>query len=342
LLAFPVLLAAVPIAAQEIRMEDGKFVVSGWTSSSTFELYAGAGDVPPVLGVNDISGGRLTFTPRFPLAPGMRVRAVLREPGKSPREVSFEIPRRAVTNVARVQHIYPSIDVLPANQLKLYIQFSGPMMRGEAWKHLHLLDDKGARVEVPFLEIEQELWDPDGTRLTVLFDPGRIKRGLASLEEEGPSLEEGRSYTIRIDRDWRDANGSAMQQGFEKHFRVGAHDRQPPEISTWRIDAPQAGTKDPVVLHFPESMDHALLLRLLHVERSGRTSGTVSLGDNERGWQFTPASPWEAGEYQIVADTWLEDLAGNRIGRPFDLDTFERVTKRVERASVSLPFRIRK
>ena len=318
-------------------MENGKFVVPRWNPAATFEVFAGTGDVPPLMGSQELSGGKLIFTPRFPLAPGITLRAVLREPGKPSHEVKFETARREATVRTRVAHVYPSVDVLPANQLKLYIEFSAPMARGEAWKRLHLVDDKGARVEVPFLEIEQELWDPDGERLTVLFDPGRIKRGLASLDEEGPSLEEGRAYTIQIDREWRDAQGTPLERGFEKRFRVGAQDREPPETSTWRIAAPRVGTTDPLVVHFPEPMDYALLLRLLHVSR---VEGAASVGLNEKEWRFTPVQPWQAGQYELIADTWLEDLAGNRLGRAFDLDTFERVTKTVERKTVSLRFSV--
>ena len=318
-------------------MENGKFVVPRWNPSATFEVFAGTGDVPPLMGSQEVVDGRLIFTPRFPLAPGMMLRAVLREPGKPAQEVKFETPRREASVKPRVVHIYPSVDVLPANQLKLYIEFSAPMARGEAWKRLHLIDDKGVRVEVPFLEIEQELWDPQGKRLTVLFDPGRIKRGLASLDEEGPSLEEGRAYTIQIDREWRDAQGTLLERAFEKRLRVGAQDREPPETSTWRIEAPRAGTTDPLIVRFPEPMDYALLLRLLHVPR---IEGKVSIGSEEKEWRFTPVQPWQSGQYELQADTWLEDLAGNRLGRPFDLDTFERVTKTVERKTVSLPFRI--
>ena len=32
-------------------------------------------------------------------------------------------------------------------------------------------------IELPFLEIDEELWDPAMMRLTLFIDPGRIKRG---------------------------------------------------------------------------------------------------------------------------------------------------------------------
>ena len=48
------------------------------------------------------------------------------------------------------------------------------------------------------------------------------------------------------------------------------------------------------------------------------------------------------GEYRIVIHTTLEDLAGNHINRPFDVDTFDPITRKVERETVSLPLRIRR
>ena len=36
----------------------------------------------------------------------------------------------------------------------------------------------GQAVADPFLELDEELWSTDGRRFTLLFDPGRIKRGL--------------------------------------------------------------------------------------------------------------------------------------------------------------------
>lgn len=48
-----------------------------------------------------------------------------------------------------------------------------------------------------------------------------------------------------------------------------------------------------------------------------------------------------AGRYDLVLDTAIEDLAGNRIGQPFDIDVFEHVTQHIETKTVSLPFDIR-
>ncbi len=255
---------------------------------------------------------------------------------------TFEIPKATTTATTVVEQVYPTTDRLPENQLKLYLQFSAPMSRGEAWRRIHLLDEAGKPVELPFLEIDQELWDPQGKRLTVFFDPGRIKRGLTPNEEVGTSLQAGRSYTFVIDREWVDAAGDILREGFKKTFRVGPASREPPDPKTWRLTAPQAGTSEPLRVEFPEPMDRALLERLLEVStpRNAAVAGTVEIDRQETRWRFTPRQPWQPGQYFLRVETILEDLAGNSIGRAFDVDVFERVEDRIRRETVSLPFEV--
>lgn len=337
-------LLALAGAAQDtaIRLDDGVFRVAG-QQAGEFSVYAGDGDVPPLLGTYSVEAGSLTFRPRFPLSPGMHVRAVFRPPTGAPVEAVFEIPKAApLAATTRVAHVYPSTAVLPANELKLYIYFTAPMRRGEAWRHIRLLREDGSQVEVPFLEIDQELWDRDNLRLTVLFDPGRIKRGLASLAEEGPALEEGKRYTLAISRDWLDSRGAPLAEEFRKAFRVAPADRVPPDVSTWQITAPRAAGTDALILRFPKPMDYALLQHSIEVTGpSGAVEGAVAVDREETEWRFTPRQPWLAGAYRIVVQTTLEDLAGNHIGRPFDVDTFDRVTKSVTHETVDLPFQVK-
>jgi hypothetical protein len=335
--------AAGPV---EVRLEDGRFRVHGWTPGappaagweSLLSVYAGHGDVPPMLGSYAVDDGALTFRPRFPLAPGVAARAVFRLPGAAPIEARFTTPKPDAGGTTRVLQVYPTVDVIPENQLKFYLHFSAPMSRGEGWSRIHLLDEKGAKVDLPFLELDQELWDPDYRRFTVLFDPGRIKRGLLPLEEVGPSIVEGKSYTLAIDREWLDASGAPLREGYRKSFRVGPPDRSPPDQRKWRVAAPKAGTSDPLAIGFGEPMDWALAQRLIEV---AGVAGSVEIARNETEWRFTPANPWRAGQYRIVIDTAIEDLAGNRIGRPFDVDVFDKVTQKIATKTVSLPLKIR-
>ena len=188
----------------------------------------------------------------------------------------------------------------------------------------------------------EELWDPDGQRLTMTFDPGRIKRGLTSNEAMGPPVAEGQRYTLVIDRDWPDARGIPMVDGFRKAFRGGPAIRTPPDQHAWRVTAPRAGTSDALVVDFGRPMNYPLLQRMLTVTGPrGRVEGTIAVGPGESSWRLAPRAAWQPGAYRLVADTGLEDLAGNRIGQLFDIDVFEHVTEHITTSTVDVPFTIR-
>jgi hypothetical protein len=186
--------------------------------------------------------------------------------------------------------------------------------------------------------LDQELWDRDNRRFTVLFDPGRIKRGLASLAEAGPALEAGKRYTLVVSREWRDGRGAPLVEDYRKTFRVSAADRVAPDPAKWRVTAPRAGTADALAITFPKPLDYALLQHEIEVKG---VTGTVSVDRGETVWKFVPDKPWAAGNYQIVIRTTLEDLAGNHILRPFDVDTFDTVTRKVTAETVTLPLAVK-
>jgi hypothetical protein len=232
--------------------------------------------------------------------------------------------------------------VLPENQLKFYIHFSSPMSKGDAYQHVHLLDSTGKEVSLPFLRLDEELWDQKQTRFTLLFDPGRIKRGLKPREEVGPALEEGKTYTFVIDRDWNDAEGNPLKESFRKSFRAGPPDDNPIDTKSWKVKPPSAGSRDPLVVIFPKPLDHAMLERVVGVtDASGHSiEGTIAVTEKETHWSFTPKQPWQAGRYHLTADTALEDLAGNSIGRPFEVDVFHPIQRQVKSETVKIPFEI--
>lgn len=243
----------------------------------------------------------------------------------------------AVSGQTSVVRVYPTADVLPANQLKLYLEFSGPMSRGEAANWVRLFESDGKPVELPFVEIDQELWDREQKRLTLLFDPGRIKRGVLPQRELGGALEPGKQYELVIDRAWRDAKGQPLVSEFRKKFRAGEPDRTPIDPRKWTVVAPRAGTRDALVVKFGEPLDAAVMLRRIGIPK---VTGTAVPSNHETEWHFKPDEPWTEGEYEIAADKILEDLAGNKIGRPFDVDTFEKVTAAIPHESTAIPFRI--
>jgi hypothetical protein len=347
-----VLLASTAASGQSvsIQLQGGTFQVAGWTPprseppkgwASLFAVYAGSGDVPPLSGSYAVEHGSLVFHPSFPFAPGVQYRAVFHLPGGAVIQKVFNGPLRDTTPEARVERVYPTADVLPSNQLRLYIYFSAPMSRGEAGAHVRMVDDQDKVLPGVFLPGE-ELWDPGFRRLTLTFDPGRIKRGLTSNEAMGPPIVEAKRYTLIIDRDWPDARGVRMIEEFRKSFHGGPSLRHAPDPAQWKVMAPKPGTSDPVSLVFPVPMNYPLLQRMVQVSNAGHiVAGAVSIDKQETEWRFMPQQSWKPGPYQLVVDTGLEDLAGNSIGQPFDIDAFQRVTEHITSKTVSLPFMVR-
>jgi len=334
-----------------IQFDSGTFKVVGWKPPASsqnwpaiFIVYAGTGDVPPLTGNYAVENGTLIFRPRYAIAPGVQYRAIFQPAGGNKITKTFDGPTRDKTPAARVTQIYPSADVLPSNQLRLYIHFSAPMSRGEAAQHLHIVDENGKALEgaEAVLLRGEELWDTSFQRLTMTFDPGRIKRDLTSNRMIGPPIAEGKRYTLIVDREWPDARGVPMVEGFRKVYRGGPALRVPPDPKLWKITSPRARAVDPVVIDFPTSMNYPLLQRMIQVTGPrGTIAGTIDVQRQETQWRFTPREPWPAGEYQLIVDTGIEDVAGNHIGQPFDFDSFERVTEHITSKTIPLRFTIR-
>jgi hypothetical protein len=239
-----------------------------------------------------------------------------------------------------VVSVTPSAALWPENVLRFYVTFSAPMRMGVAWDHVRMLDASGAPMGGVFVEIEQELWDPQGRRLTVLFDPGRIKRGLVDHINEGPPLTEGETCVLEIDAFWRDAEGGLLTVPVRKTIRIGPVLRRPIDPSEWRLTRPAQPT-DPLIVDFPRPLDAALALRALSVRQGeARLAGEAELEREETRLIFTPGHPWNPGRYALRADAVLEDIAGNRIGRPFDIDRREPGQSDASAHDAELPFEI--
>ncbi len=307
-------------------------------------------NLPSMTGTYEVVDHTVRFVPAFPLAPGVRYRAVFRPDAlpdagtetSEPLVATHHVPARPASSTTVVTQIYPSASVLPENLLKFYLHFSAPMSRGHVYDYIQLRNAAGQEVELPFLELDEELWNPEMTRLTLFLDPGRIKRGVRPLEEVGPSLEEGKNYALVIDRAWQDSAGNPLRESFTKTFSVGAADRDPPDPASWKLEAPSAGARGALTLTFPESLDHALTERVLRVMdgEGRRLAGTVNLSQEEHRWSFVPVQPWPRGPYRLVIPTIIEDLAGNNIGKPFEVDLVEPVERQVTHSVVTLSFAV--
>lgn len=312
---------------------------------------------PPtaILGAYSVKDGSLRFKPRFPISRGAVVDVYADPMGQVARALeanargergpllvrSYVLPKGPDAATTRVLAVYPSSDVLPENLLKFYVHFSAPMSRGMAYDCVKLYDAEGREVDMPFLELPEELWDPSSQRLTLLLDPGRIKSELLPRRELGPALQAGQRYSLVVLPTWLDAEGRPLETRFVKAFRVGPADTTMPNPADWKLNPPSAATRDPLTILFPEPMDHGLLERVIGVVREGETlPGRVRITDEERCWQFTPDEPWTSGEYRVTVQTILEDLAGNNLKRPFEVDLLHPLDRAVAPEVVSLPFRI--
>jgi hypothetical protein len=305
-----------------------------------------------IAGRYSIDGDSLVFTPSFPFDPGREYLAVL-NPSKLPAQADDPIvtavlarPAPPPTPPTRVTQVYPSGSELPENQLRMYIHFSAPMGLRGGLEHIALLDDRGREVRDPFLPLDAEFWNDDRTRYTVFFDPGRQKRGILPNRDMGRALRAGRRYTLVVRTTWLDGHGKPLAEEFRDEFRATAADEHPLDAATWRIAAPAVGTRDPLTVSFPEPLDHGLLRRAIGVERAAEDrrwtaiTGEDGVDAGETRWSFVPAEPWAAGQYQLVALSILEDRAGNRIGRPFEVDNFRRADASAEPARIARPFTI--
>lgn len=291
----------------------------------------------PVFGSVFQRGNELRFKPAAPLIPKERYVAVFvhgtDEAGQTTQSgldthvvgagrliLGFTVPSAGGVLDAPFLQIHPTATALPANHLKFYLSFSQPMEQGVFMERIQLLRGDGSEVRGAFRETE--LWSPDGKRLTVWLHPGRQKTGVNLNEDEGMVLQEGGQYTLKIDGRWRATNGAPLGKDHVKTFHVIAADHSPVAVGQWRAFRPNAGTRDPLRVTFPEPLDWALLQNSIavHDARGQSMAGKIRVADGEREWHFTPAGSWRAGEYRLAIDKRLEDLAGNNLERAFEIN----------------------
>lgn len=300
----------------------------------------------PVAGSFEIDQDAICFVPRFPFLDGtsysLLVHSLPDEGGVDGLEVwTIQRPAPEGTPTTGVLAIYPTVDELPVNQLKLYIHFSSPMSEGWAARTVRVRRaDTDEPLEGVFLAMDPELWDRERRRLTLLFDPGRIKRGLVPNEEAGYPLIEGIPIIFSIDAKFRDAAGRPLRSGAERRYEIGPPLRVRVNPADWRYNCPTAGSTDPLTVELDRPLDHALLEHSLWVNDPAGVAlaGGGSVGPAERSWRFEPKSPWEEGRHQVIVDSRLEDLAGNSLMRVFDRDLMRAEDAPADARQVAIDF----
>jgi hypothetical protein len=179
-----------PVSARQLQsLSNDRSAADDWQRVLT--VYAGDSTGLPMIGTHVVAHDTLRFDPKFPPIRGTTY--IARFDGKtlgalagvsgSTAAVTATWTRELISGPATtsVEEVYPTTDSVPMNLLRMYVQFSAPMTVGDgAEKHVRLLDERDVVVDKAFLVAAggQELWDRDHTRLTIFFDPGRIKRDL--------------------------------------------------------------------------------------------------------------------------------------------------------------------
>jgi hypothetical protein len=283
--------------------------------------------LPNVSGRYLLFENEVQFIPHFPFERGLKYRAIFdsRPLGVAPLAESlnleFFIPSEqkaiALTEIAR---IFPSSGLLPENLLRFYICFSNSMQRGRALEEILLLDSDGRPVADALYRPPVELWDRSMRHLTVLLDPGRLKRWVGPNVALGPPLKVGQKYTLEIGLGMIDLHGRPLRERFCKHFLVGNALREPIAVEHWKILPPATDSRQALVLVFPNPLDWGLLLRAIAIESANGSAveGQVAVDQCETRWSFTPTSPWAPGMYRIRVASGLEDVCGNTITGAFD------------------------
>ncbi len=86
-----------------------------------------ASEQPSMVGAWTVIDRRLRFTPMFPLDPGRSYSVAFTPPASSgvePLQASVALPDRDRTPTTVVSATYPTAEIVPENQLRLYVHFS--------------------------------------------------------------------------------------------------------------------------------------------------------------------------------------------------------------------------
>ena len=314
---------------------------------------AGVSNLPSVAGKYEVDGDTLCFVPTYPFISGTSYTVLVHHSLVEAAATSelddfdpFTITRPSddvMEPAAFVVEVHPNAEEVPRNLLRFYSSLLGPderrLRRRPRARRRRGNPRTAARSAPP--DGPRALGPRPDTRATVLFDPARIKRGLAPHREAGYPLREGATIEVVVDAGFADAHGRPLADEFVRRYRVVGDVRRRVEPAEWEIEAPGSGTRDPLVVRFDRPLDHALLQRCLAVvdAEAAHLPGRVAVPDGERSWEFTPAAEWPDARCALVVDTTLEDLAGNSVARVFDRELADPDHDPIAAKTVTLEFR---
>ena len=229
--------------------------------------------------------------------------------------------------------------------LRFYIEFSAPMGRGRRPRTRPSDRPTTGRSRRPV---------PSGRSGTLESRPDAVHALLRSrtgqARDQAESRHGPRPYrrpSLHSDRQRPPARWErpAAERAYRHAFTAGPAEESALDPAKWNVIPPVAGTRGALTVLFPKPLDHGLLQRALGVQKTepGAPGSGVDFGGeirvegNETRWVFTPTEPWTSGTYALVALPLLEDPAGNRIGRAFEVRSGEEDRRQPAR----IPFQVK-
>jgi len=320
LIASPLPMSAEVVARYEVA--SGQVHVTGLDDEQRNEIVASpnlmtlrvaraASTRGTPFGVTETSDG-LLLTPRFTLRKGTDYELEL-DGIKLPISLpALEAPQPRLTGLS------PSQGVVPSNTLRMYLHFSEPMARGQIRDSIRLTRADGTEIANPFLTLGPELWNGSQTRITLLFDPGRIKQGVGPNATVGPPLIANESYLLEISGEMESAAGKALGSDIFVAFQAGPAERRPIDPTSWQLLLPPPGTQETFTVAFDRIVDIGIAQRFLKLRDPNGQILKGHIQTDGGGWSITPETPWIAGDYVLVVDPEFEDISGNTPSVPFD------------------------
>lgn len=326
-----------------VTLDKGAVVVNGVADATGLRLVVTGGTDaetaarPAMSGEWTTAPGKVVFAPKYPLKAGATYRLFL----AAGKPIDVRVPAGERPKTAALTGISPSAPDIPENVLRFYLHFDHPMPRGNVYQYVRVLADDGRPVAQPFLKLDDELWNENHTRLTLLIEPGRIKREVKPLLDLGPVFVAGKKYTLVVSGDWPTLSGDPLGRDVRKAIEAAPRLDDAPDPKRWAI-TPPAADRDPLKVAFGRPMDSALLARTLTVLGPDGTvvRGVGAATDADRGWTFTPAVSWAPGTYRLRVSALLEDVCGNAIGKAFEVDLGKSGPKAAEPKDVDVPFTV--
>lgn len=284
------------------------------------------GDPLDILGRYQVLEDGVRFLPHFPFERGLLYRVSFDPRPLACPELSgvltleFLLPREKTALRPEVEHIFPSDHCLPENLLRFYVCFSNAMQRGRAQAEISLIGPDGEPAPDALYRAPIELWDGSMRYLTILLDPGRLKRGVGPNRKLGPPLKSGRIYTLTVGSGMTDLTGNQLAKTVYKRFYITDAVREHIAVEQWKIVPPEPSSHRPLVLTFPRPLDWAMLSQSITILSTDKQliEGRAVVDQCERRWSFTPTSSWSSGNYHVHIASSLEDVCGNTVFAAFD------------------------